>query len=137
MKMLVVFGALTVIASGAGPAAETTDPKAVARGRTLFVQHCASCHGADAKGAGPAAAALKTAVPDLTHLPGKDGKFDADRVRTFIDGTQAASAHGSREMPVWGKVFAKVGDRKGAGWAQTDVWTLVEYLSSLQAGGGK
>jgi mono/diheme cytochrome c family protein len=136
MKMVVVLGALTVIASGALSAAET-DPKAVARGRTLFMQHCASCHGADAKGAGPAAAALKTPVPDLTHLPRKDGKFDADRARTFIDGTQAATAHGTREMPVWGKVFEKAGDRKGPGAAQTDVWTLVEYLASLQPSEGK
>jgi len=133
MRMLVVLGTVTVMGSGVALASAQADPKVVSRGRSLYMQHCASCHGPDGKGAGPAAPALKAPVPDLTHLPRKDGKFDADRARTFVDGTQAATAHGTRDMPVWGRVFEKAGDRKGAGAAQTDIWTLVEYLSSLQA----
>lgn len=31
-----------------------------ASGKQMFVNYCASCHGADGKGDGPAAAALKT-----------------------------------------------------------------------------
>ena len=136
MRTLLVLGAAALVASAAA-AGEQTDPKVLGRGRTLYLRHCASCHGPDGKGGGPAAGALKSPVPDLTQLPRKDGKLDADRVRTFIDGTQAATAHGTREMPVWGKVFEKAGERRGAGWAQTDIWTLVEYIASIQAPEGQ
>jgi mono/diheme cytochrome c family protein len=132
MRTLLVLGAAALVASAA-VAGEQADPKVLGRGRTLYLRYCASCHGTDAKGGGPAAGALKTPVPDLTQLPRKDGKVDTDRVRTFIDGTQAATAHGTREMPVWGKVFEKTGERRSAGWAQTDIWTLVEYIASIQA----
>lgn len=48
---------------------------AVARGATRFAQDCASCHGADARGSGPAAAALAVKPPNLAehalhHRPG-------------------------------------------------------------------
>jgi mono/diheme cytochrome c family protein len=135
MKTIWILGGVVAsLAAGSAWAGEKTDPKVLGAGRALFLRHCASCHGTDAKGGGPAAEALKTPVPDLTRLPRKDGKFDEDRARTFIDGTQAAAAHGSREMPVWGKVFEKTGEKRGAAWAQADVWTLVEYLASIQVG---
>ena len=38
------------------------------KGPDLFRAHCAACHGFDAKGGGPMAAALKGKVPDLTVL---------------------------------------------------------------------
>jgi mono/diheme cytochrome c family protein len=123
----------TLLAVGATVRADdAAAAKAAGAGRALFLRYCASCHGTDGKGGGPAAASLKTPPPDLTTLPPKDGKFDEARVRTSIDGTQAASAHGTRDMPVWGRVFAKAGDKRGAGGAQTDVWTLVEYVKSIQ-----
>ena len=37
-----------------------------ASGKALFQQYCASCHGDDGKGAGPAAVAFKVQPPDLT-----------------------------------------------------------------------
>src|ERR1035437_888659 len=45
-------------------------------GQALFQAYCASCHGKDAKGAGPAAPALKAKPADLTQI-GKNngGKF--------------------------------------------------------------
>jgi mono/diheme cytochrome c family protein len=128
----ILGGVVAALAAGSVRADDKVDPKVLGAGRGAFLRYCASCHGTDAKGGGPAAAALKAPVPDLTRLPPKDGKFDEDRARTFIDGTQAATAHGSREMPVWGKVLEKTGDKRSAGWAQAEVWTLVEYLRSIQ-----
>jgi mono/diheme cytochrome c family protein len=123
---------LVLFASTAGAAEQKADLKAIGQGRALFRQYCSSCHGVDGKGAGPSAEALKTAPPDLTALA-KDGKFDEAGVRTWIDGTHATSAHGGRDMPVWGRVFAKAGERASAGGAQTDIWMLVSYLESIQA----
>jgi mono/diheme cytochrome c family protein len=42
------------------------DPVAVSQGQALFAQNCAACHGAAAKGDGPAAASLKRPPADLT-----------------------------------------------------------------------
>jgi mono/diheme cytochrome c family protein len=127
-----MLGALALAAAAFAPADEKVDVKAAGAGRGLFLQYCASCHGTDAKGGGPAADALKVKVPDLTTLPLKEGRFDEARVATSIDGTRASSAHGSREMPVWGKVFEKRSAKSGPGWAQTDVWKLTEYVKSIQ-----
>jgi mono/diheme cytochrome c family protein len=133
MRGLVVLGALTLFGGSFAFAEEKVDAKAAGAGRGLFLQYCTSCHGTDAKGAGPAAASLKAPVPDLTTLPQKNGKFDEARVRTSIEGTQAKTAHGTRDMPVWGKVFESRPTKPGAGWAQTDIWNLTQYIQSIQA----
>lgn len=129
-----LFLAGVLLATGAPAQAETkaADAQTLGAGRALYLEHCAACHGADAKGGGPVAASLKGPVADLTRLPQKDGAFDEARIRTSIDGTQAVTAHGTREMPVWGKVLAKSGAKRGEGWAQADIWTLIQYLKSIQ-----
>ena len=133
MRRLLLLGGLALFGAGVTSADEKVDVKAAGIGRGLFLQYCASCHGTDAKGAGPAAASLKGPVPDLTALPLKNGQFDDARVRTSIDGTQAKTAHGSREMPVWGKVFESRPTKPGAAYAQADIWALTEYIQSIQA----
>jgi putative copper resistance protein D len=40
--------------------------QSIAQGETLFAAHCASCHGNEARGDGPAGASLKTKPADLT-----------------------------------------------------------------------
>ena len=37
-------------------------------GRTAFMENCASCHGANGMGGGPAARGLAVAPPDLTTI---------------------------------------------------------------------
>jgi mono/diheme cytochrome c family protein len=45
-------------------------------GSEMFKEYCASCHGADARGRGPAAPALKASPADLTVLSRNNhGKF--------------------------------------------------------------
>jgi len=127
--VLVVVAALPVAPAFAGGKA---DVKAARAGRAVFIRHCAACHGVEGKGDGPVASSLEAPVPDLRKLPAKDGRFDEARVRTSIEGTQSAAAHGTRDMPVWGKVLARTGEKRGEGWAQTEVWTLVEYVKSIQ-----
>lgn len=57
------------------------------KGPDLFRAYCASCHGLDAKGTGPAARALKAEVPDLTVLTRTNhGQFPTLRVRQMIMG---------------------------------------------------
>ena len=75
-------------------------------GPDLYRLYCATCHGRDGKGNGPATAALKVPPPDLTALARqRSGVFSAGGVEAVIRGGTAVTAHGSDEMPVWGQIF--------------------------------
>jgi Cytochrome C oxidase, cbb3-type, subunit III len=100
-------------------------------GAEMYTTWCASCHGPLGKGDGPTAAALKTPPADLTMLARKNGgSFPADRVRKYIEGTTTIAAHGSREMPIWGAFFKRIGDEKAVTYR---LITLTNYVESLQA----
>lgn len=102
-------------------------------GKLMFRSYCASCHGQDAKGEGPAAAALKTPPPDLTRLTARNkGTFPSLHVANVIEGDQnTPAAHGSKDMPVWGGLFRSIGNRSSAE-SQLRVHNLVDYLKTLQ-----
>jgi mono/diheme cytochrome c family protein len=105
-------------------------------GPDLFRAYCAPCHGLDAKGHGPAAAALKTPVPDLTVLAkANKGQFPTARVRKAITGEAILAAHGSREMPIWGPIFHQV--EADVDWGHVRVENLVKYLQSVQSSKGQ
>lgn len=109
-----------------------TRAQSIAAGKALFSEHCASCHGDDAKGAGPAAVSLKVQPPDLTALAKRNhGKFPDDEVYKAIHGDRATAAHGSREMPAWGPVFLAT---SGVDQADADrrIGNLADYLKSIQ-----
>lgn len=99
-------------------------------GKEMFKAYCASCHGEDAKGNGPAAAALKVPPPDLTTLAKRNkGKFPSDYVNTMIVHGANTPAHGSAEMPVWGPVFMGINDQRMIVVHPT---RIAEYLETLQ-----
>jgi mono/diheme cytochrome c family protein len=100
------------------------------RGRQLYVTYCASCHGEDAKGNGPAAPALKTAPANLTAIAKVDGKFPALKVQRIISGDDFITGHGSREMPIWGDIFRK---QRVATISTSNVYALTKYVESIQA----
>ncbi len=101
-------------------------------GKEMFKAYCASCHGVDGKGDGPAASAMKTGVPDITQLAKKSGgKFPSDHISSIISGAEPSAAHGSAEMPVWGPVFLSVSGHQ-AGQVQLRIHNLVGYIETLQ-----
>lgn len=99
------------------------------KGHKLFMQYCATCHGADAKGNGPTAKVLKKAPADLTNIEKVDGKFPRLKVQRIISGDDMLDSHGSRDMPVWGAVLRQKG---GIGFAQLEIYNLTNYLESIQ-----
>ena len=101
-------------------------------GVVIYTGHCAACHGADGKGRGPAAEALKAPPTDLTLLKRKNkGAFPTARVELAIDGAAAIPAHGNHDLPVWGKVFQST-DRGNEALARVRVANVVQYLESMQ-----
>ena len=103
------------------------------KGSEMYAVYCAPCHGVAGKGDGPAAYSLKTSPGDLTKLSAKhNGKFPEAAVYSTIRGDANAlpGSHGSKDMPVWGKVF------QAAGHDDMDsdlrLRNLVAYLKSLQ-----
>jgi len=101
-------------------------------GKKTYAHYCASCHGTDARGNGPAAAVLKTAPPDLTTLAKRhDGKFPYDYVFNVLRfGTRFAS-HGSSDMPIWGPIFGSMENYDEVA-VRKRIKDLSDYLASLQ-----
>ena len=101
-------------------------------GKEMFAAYCATCHGIDGKGDGPAAGALKARPTDLTILARQnDGKFPSIRVYRAITGEAGTLAHGSKEMPVWGPVFMSMSHQHESE-VHLRVANLTDYIKSLQ-----
>jgi mono/diheme cytochrome c family protein len=119
----------------AAPGAASRPAQQVGRlleGEQLFKGYCASCHGLNGKGDGPAAPALKTPPPDLTSIAQRnDGTFSKEAVARLIEEGTPARAHGSKDMPVWGPIFSglALGSYKPMNPRVED---LVSYLQSIQ-----
>jgi mono/diheme cytochrome c family protein len=102
------------------------------KGPDLFRAYCTSCHGLSGKGGGPAAAALRSKVPDLTALAmNNGGEFPTQRVREVIMGDAVVAAHSSREMPIWGPIVHQIEADVDRGNVRLD--NLVKYLQSIQS----
>jgi mono/diheme cytochrome c family protein len=104
-------------------------------GRQAFLQYCASCHGTDARGAGPVAAFFRTRPSDLTRIASRNGgSFPEARIAAYIDGRDVIRAHGSSAMPVWGRRLGEQlgGDETAEEMVRGQVSVLVEYLSGIQ-----
>lgn len=103
-----------------------------ASGEEMYKTYCAVCHGTDGKGNGPAASALKVPPSDLTALAAKSGgKYPALKVSSVIRGEEAMPAHGSKDMPIWGKLFWSMSSGHESE-VQQRVTNLNKYIESLQ-----
>ena len=107
-------------------------PTTALSGQELFHEYCAVCHGVDAKGGGPAAAALLVKPDDLTQIARKNGnKYPEVKVQRIINGEDEVTAHGSRDMPVWGEIFRHMSSNQDLGAVR--IYNLVKYLEQIQA----
>lgn len=89
------------------------DAASVAAGKSLWGQHCASCHGKSGLGDGSKATTLETTPPD----------FSKAAFQSQSDGSiYFKTAEGRGDMPSFKK---KIPD-------QDDLWSLVNYMRSLK-----
>lgn len=140
---MLVFSAAATGQSENQPATSTGTPKVEIKttkatysdpssGKAMYQAYCASCHGTDARGDGPAAPALKTAPPDLTMLTSSHkGEFPSAHVAQILRGDLANPAHGNKDMPVWGPVFRSLGHHSNSE-VQLRIYNLTAYLQDVQ-----
>ena len=117
-----------------------TEPSSISTGsmtgEQMFMQLCASCHGANGQGTGPVGPSLKVKVPDLTRIAWREGgEFPREDVKRSIDGRIERFAHGTRDMPVWGiRFFDLSNPDRGGEQARVDALLdrLVDYIETIQ-----
>ena len=138
VQVLIVLAAFTLTSGAQEEPKKTIEhvpmkSTSPASGKEMYVSYCAACHGAEGKGNGPAAEALKSPPSDLTLLSKNNGgKYPALKVAGSIRGDAEVAAHGSKEMPVWGHLFRAV---SGGHEAEVDqrIKNLVAYIKTLQS----
>ena len=89
-------------------------PELIGKGQTIFAQQCVTCHGANGKGDGPAAAALNPKPRNFTQNEGwKNGRMISGVFKTLTDGIPGTP------MPPF------------SGLAAADRFAVVHYVRSL------
>lgn len=122
----------------AASAARTADKEPVYSatvGKVTYGAYCANCHGSDGRGAGEIAPTLVVKPTNLTRLAAEnDGVFPAERMHEVVDGRADVTAHGRREMPVWGDTFVwpEEDSPKRREQVERKIGELVAYLRSIQ-----
>lgn len=127
----------SVLAFSSTPLAQGADI-----GAREYAENCAVCHGISGKGDGPMAGIINQRVSDLTQLSkANNGIFPFEMVYEVIDGTRETTAHGTRDMPVWGSVYKEqVPQRLGFDYSGADaqsfvrgrILALIGHLLTLQ-----
>jgi mono/diheme cytochrome c family protein len=135
---------IAVVCTTSAALAQAKPPAKVDFGALEYKSSCAVCHGVKGKGDGEYQPWLTKSPTDLTTLAKRNGGvFPLQRVYELIDGRQAAPAHGSRDMPIWGArysaeassyyYYAEVpGQYDSEALARTRILALVEYINRLQ-----
>jgi mono/diheme cytochrome c family protein len=90
-----------------------SDASSIANGKTLFTQHCQSCHGKKGKGDGPKAAQLDTECGDFTTA---DFQKQSDGAIFY------KTSEGRKDMPSFKKKIPE----------QDDIWAVVNYVRTLK-----
>jgi mono/diheme cytochrome c family protein len=133
-----IRGALLLVALVTGSPAAGAEPERsllAISGERLYVRHCAVCHGSSGRGDGPFGGILRKAPSDLTTIAARNGgNFPDAEITRFVDGQFVPPAHGTRQMPIWGRWL---GEPIAEGTepdevARGEILAILEYLKTLQ-----
>ena len=106
-----------------------------ASGQQMYREYCVACHGENATGKGPAAAACTVKPTNLTELAkANGGKFPYNQFYAVLQfGVPLSTpAHGSADMPIWLPLFSSL-DRGRAAIGEQRMHNLARYVASLQS----
>lgn len=106
-----------------------------ASGKQMYLDYCAPCHGISGTGNGLAAPALKAQPANLTLLAKNNtGNYPADHVTNVLKFGTQTPVHGSKDMPVWGRLFASLSASSGTKRAESElrIQKLRDYIETLQ-----
>jgi mono/diheme cytochrome c family protein len=134
--------AALLLAAGLGGTAAAQPAAPAELGRYEFESNCATCHGITALGDGPMRPFLARPPADLTTIARRNGgSFPKTSIADMIDGRgiTGATAHGTRDMPIWGRVYREQSEAQTRGTPFPAEWSvrgrilaLVTYLETLQ-----
>jgi mono/diheme cytochrome c family protein len=128
MKKSALSLAVWIALAHAAPALAADDT-----GARLYFNNCAACHGDDGEGTGPVASSMNVTMPNLRSLAQRSGGvFPADAVSAYVDGRNVKSAHGDRQMPIWGDVFGGADRDASERTIRRRIAAVVEFISTLQ-----
>jgi mono/diheme cytochrome c family protein len=122
VALLLIPGSLAAIAS----AARADSP----RGQEEYLRYCSACHGERADGQGPVANVLDPRPPALRKLTPRYGSPLGTDLVAYVMGTTMPRAHGTSDMPVWGRNLQSPDGSDGK--AVRIIWRIVDYLDSIQ-----
>lgn len=132
---------LTVVGLALGSSLAFAQQQKTDIGKQEYDAKCAVCHGTGGKGDGPMAGQLRTPPSDLTGLAKRNqGVVPVARMFEVIEGTNIP-AHGTREMPVWGREFRiedaqyykeARGSYDAAVLVRGRILALVDYINRIQ-----
>lgn len=109
-------------------------------GRIEYEANCATCHGVTGKADGPTASFVTRKVPDLTVLAKNNGGIlPVAAMYDVIIGETDVPAHGSRDMPVWGREYRMRAAEHYVdtpydpdAYVRARVLAVIEYINRLQ-----
>ena len=133
--VFVIVASLVLSWSTAG-VARAQEQEVAAAGKAPYGQYCASCHGSEAKGDGPAMNLLTVKPADLTQISKRNsGTFPFWKIYKVVDGREEIKGHGRRDMPLWGAAFRTEAGSSMTAQSQVRgrILALVFYLQSIQA----
>ena len=109
-------------------------------GKREYDANCAVCHGLQGKGDGPLAGLIQQRASNLTVLAKQNGGvFPISRVYEYIEGEKTTKAHGTRDMPIWGREYQiKAAEYyydvpyDAESYVRARILALAEYINRLQ-----
>jgi mono/diheme cytochrome c family protein len=99
-----------------------------------YQQYCASCHGVFADGNGVVVPVLTQKPTNLRQLTARYGSpLPKQKLVRTIDGSEPILAHGTREMPIWGRrLYEQIPGPMPDSRQRGAILTILDYLESIQ-----
>jgi mono/diheme cytochrome c family protein len=130
-RTVVLVAGAALLCATAARGADTHTLRAIGQGKAIYLTHCAPCHGADSTGASLGTNGLTSAVPDLTALEKRDGRFDLTHVAVHVEGRPSGKC--TSAMPCWQQRLTAMnnGDRA---CTFLQIYKLAKYIEFVQGG---